>query len=281
MALASARTVLGRDDDEPSLRGALHARGLASQVLAWDDPAADWAAFDLVVVRSTWDYTERPEAFVAWARSVPRLANPAPVLAWNADKHYLADLASAGVPVVDTWWFDPGHPPGPLPEGDVVVKPTVGAGAVDARRFGPDAQHEARAHLEALLAAGRGAMAQPYVASVDQQGETALIYLEGRFSHAIAKPAILGERRPDPTSLEDMGIKPATTTAAQRAVAEAALAAVPADAPPLLYARVDLVAGPDGPLVLELEATEPFLFLGFAEGAAERLADAIAGRLGA
>ena len=35
---------------------ALAARGVDASPAVWDDDGVDWAHFDLVVVRSTWDY---------------------------------------------------------------------------------------------------------------------------------------------------------------------------------------------------------------------------------
>ncbi len=115
--------------------------GLAEQLGAtwavWDDPSVDWDAFDLVVVRSPWDYTHDREAFVAWAHSVPRLVNPAPVLAWNTDKRYMGDVAAAGIPVVETTFLAPGDVlPDELP-AELVLKPTVSAGSADTGRFRP------------------------------------------------------------------------------------------------------------------------------------------------
>ncbi|MCZ9342309.1 hypothetical protein NGM37_31580, partial [Streptomyces sp. TRM76130] len=88
------------DRDLPVLEGALREAGADASVAAWDDPEVDWDGFDLVLIRSTWDYSWRADEFLAWAERVPRLANPAAVVRWNADKRYLGDLADAGVPVV-------------------------------------------------------------------------------------------------------------------------------------------------------------------------------------
>lgn len=116
------------DGDDAHLLGpALRALGLQPSWQTWNDPTVDWAAFDLAVLRSTWDYPADHDGFRAWAGRVPRLANPVDVIAWNSDKTYLRDLAAAGVPIVPTEWSDPGEPVD-LPAGEVVVKPSVGAG---------------------------------------------------------------------------------------------------------------------------------------------------------
>lgn len=250
----------------------------------WDDPAVDWPSFDLVVVRSTWDYHARRDAFLAWAAGVPRLSNPADVLAWNTDKRYLGELAAAGLPTVPTRFVAPGEAlPADLPtlRGEHVVKPTVSAGARDTGRFLPGQEAERDALVARIHAAGHTAMVQPFVASVDERGESALLHFDGRLSHAIEKGRIL-ERGAAPSADEAAmpEIRPLTPSPDEEDVARRALELVRErfGLTPL-YARVDLVRGDDGaPLLLELELVEPFLFLGASEGASERFADAIRAR---
>ena len=257
-------------DDHPLLP-ALAARGIDAEPVVWSAPA-DWDAYDLVVVRSCWDYTTRREEFLAWAASVPRLANSAAVLAWNTDKRYLAMLASAGVPVVPTTFVAPGEPY-EVPAHEHVVKPTVSAGARDTARFA--AGESSLAHAQALLSAGRDVMVQPYATAVDTDGETAVVTFDGAHSHAAGKAAVLARGAGHP---DDVEITARTATGAERALADRVLALVPGG--PLLYARVDLVPGQDGgPLLMELELTEPCLFLATSAGAAGRFADAVAARV--
>lgn len=237
----------------------------------WDDIAVDWAGFDLVVLRSTWDYPPRHEEFVAWAASVPRLLNGVRTVAWNTDKHYLRELAAAGVAVVPTTWVKPGEDYRP-PAFEHVVKPVVSGGAVDTSRYA--AGEDSTPHVRRLLEAGRSAMVQPYLMSVEEQGETALVHLGGVFSHAVRKGAALAHGVTDVHAVE---LRPVDPTPAQLRLAAAALAVAPE---PVLYARVDVVAGDDGsPLLLELELTEPSLFLRTSPGAVERLADAVVAEL--
>jgi hypothetical protein len=274
IALATCRDLPDGDPDDRPLRDALGAA-----FVAWDDPDADWDAFDTVVVRSTWDYVGRREAFLDWAeRAGKRLHNPAAVLRWNTDKRYLADLAAAGLPVVDTAFVAPGERFAPdAVRGPLVVKPTVSAGARDtARHDDPVAAGE---HVAALHAGGRVAMVQPYVEAVEEAGETALLYLDGAYSHAIRKgPLLVGDAEQDPTGLfitED--IRPREPSPDERAAADRVMDWVTERFGTLLYARVDLLPG-DEPALLELELTEPSLFLAHADGATERLARAIAAR---
>ena len=241
----------------------------------WNDPAVDWDAFDLVVVRSPWDYKDDREAFVAWARSVPRLLNPAPVLEWNTDKRYMGEVAEAGLPVVETRFLAPGEElPSELPE-ELVLKPAVSAGAKDTGRFRPATDLAAARELLAHIhASGRTAMLQPFLASVDVRGERALLYAGGAFSHAVSKGAILAPGEVAAMAIdEDPPMAPAEPTAEERALADRAMARLTERFGPLAYARIDLLAGESGaPVILELELTEPSLFLEHDAGAAERFA---------
>jgi hypothetical protein len=264
VALAGCREIA--DPDEPALVAARAAAGVAASGIPWDADV-DWSAYDLVVVRSTWDYVERRDEFLTWADSVPRLANPASVLRWNTDKRYLARFADAGVPVVPTRYVTAEFEP---PPGDYVVKPTVSAAAMDTSRYGPSDAVTAQAHVARLVAAGREVMVQPYLASVETVQETSLLFLGGSYSHGAKKGRVLTGVGSLAPSDWDLGLREPSDD--EHEVAREVLAQV---SEPLLYARVDLLAGPDGPLLLELELTEPFLFLEMG-AAADRFAAAIA-----
>lgn len=268
--------------------GAELARGGADVVHpSWDDPEADWGAFDLVVIRSTWDYARRREEFIAWAEAIgERLRNPPAVVDWNSDKRYLGDLADAGLPVIETAFVSPGEP-APAIEREVVVKPNVSAGARDTGRFAPELGSEALALVEAIQASGRVAMVQPFQRSVDERGETACVFFAGEFSHALRKRAVLRPDEVAPVRDDFLGaaeamyssdlVGPTEATALELELAEAVLAEVRARfGTELLYARVDMLAGPGGgPVLLELEAVEPNLYFDQAPEATARLAAAI------
>ncbi|MEU5879676.1 hypothetical protein [Spirillospora sp. NPDC047279] len=274
VALATFSGLPGGNADVRELTAALAALGVEAAAVSWDDPSADWDAFDLVVVRSTWDYTARLGEFLAWADRVPRLLNPAGTLRWNTDKRYLRDLDEAGVPVVPTRW-DPEDVPADWPE--YVIKPSVSAGSRDTARWRAGEEDAARAHLRALRAQGRTVMVQPYLSAIDAAGETALLFCDREFSHAARKAPILKAGAGLLDGPHGGEITAARATPEQLAVARKVLDAVPGD---LLYARVDLVPGPDGtPVLLELELTEPALFLEHAPGSAGRFARAIAARI--
>ncbi|WP_430791537.1 ATP-grasp domain-containing protein [Actinoplanes sp. G11-F43] len=273
------------DDDHP-LRDALRQRGVDVDAVRWDDPAADWSAYDLAVLRSPWDYTARRDQFVAWARSVPRLANPADVVAWNTDKRYLSELAAAGIPIIPTEFIGPGESWSPATDGEWVVKPTVSAGSQDTARYQLPGQTDlAEAHVRRLTEAGRTAMIQPYLSAVDTEGETAVLCTpdgtgELTFSHGIRKGPMLtstGGGAIDPGSER---ITPRQPSIPELDLAARVLAVIPGGTKHLLYARIDMIPGPDGaPALIELELTEPSLFLRTAPGSADRLAEAILTRL--
>ncbi|MFE9764523.1 RimK family alpha-L-glutamate ligase [Streptomyces sp. NPDC005808] len=254
-----------RDRDLPVLAAALEEAGAGAAVARWDDPDVDWAGFDLVVIRSTWDYSWRLAEFVAWAERcgrVTRLANPAGLVRWNADKRYVGDLARAGVPVVPTRYVAPGDPVDFPEDREFVVKPTAGAGARYAARYAPEERETAVRHLARMHAEGLTAMVQPYVKNIDAGGERALQFFGGRLLHASRKGAVLEPGTAyDENKVAHPRLEPWKPTPAELSVAERALAAVP-DAGEVLYARVDLVDGDDGePCVMELELIEPNLFL--------------------
>ncbi|HWK73826.1 MAG TPA: hypothetical protein VNQ81_06110 [Povalibacter sp.] len=289
VALVTARAARGVDDDLLPLQQALHAAGVEVSIVDWDDDSVRWSRFDLALLRSTWDYMVRMEEFLAWiarAAQLTRLVNPPDLVRWSLDKHYLADLHAAGVPVVPSWFIEPGEAALPAIEkvlagaaaAEFVVKPAIGAGSRDAQRYARADIGSMVAHAERLLGVGRAALLQPYLDRVDERGETALIFFAGEFSHAIRKGPLLQKGGEASTALfATEQITPRIPEAAELAVAERTIAAIKSGVP--LYARVDLVHDEDGsPCVLELELVEPSLFFAHAPGSAERFVAAIQSR---
>lgn len=260
----TARAAHGLDDDEPLGVAALQAAGADVEVVAWDDEAVDWARYDRVVLRSTWDYDQDLTRFTGWLEHVDRtteLRNPLPVLRWGLDKRYLLDLAARGVPIPPTTLVEPGRGAA-LPAGDVVVKPAVGAGSRDAASYGADQEERAVAHVRRLHEAGVAALVQPVLASVAQDGEWALVFLGGDFSHAANKRVALPRAGAVPGLFAPETTRAHTAGPAQLAVAEAAVGVVTERFGAPAYARVDLVRDDAGEFcVLELEVVEPSLFL--------------------
>ena len=143
IALVTARAARGLDDDLSPLQTALQDAGANVSIVDWDDASADWGRFDLALLRSTWDYTDRLAEFLGWAQRVgsqTHLLNPFDVVRWNTDKHYLRDLAKAGVATVPSEFIEPGQNAAAeldrfqvSHDGEFVVKPAIGAGSRDAR----------------------------------------------------------------------------------------------------------------------------------------------------
>ena len=279
IALATCSEFPQLDADDQLLIPALAAHGIEAVPQIWDEPFTDWWAFDLVVVRNTWDYIGRREEFLTWARSIKQLVNPADVLAWSADKRYLIDLRDARIPIVPTMIVEPGER-FPLIEAEVVVKPVESGGARDTERHDRDSARDAEILAQRIHASGRAALVQPYIAGVEERGETALIYFGGVFSHAIHKGPLLKRGVPMVGGLfRDEQIESREPTPAERALGDRTIAYVTDRFGPLAYARIDVLPALGAHLVLEVELVEPSLFIATSPGAPERLAAAIATKL--
>lgn len=261
---------------------ALAARGLSARTVAWDDAAMDWSRPRLAVIRATWDYHLRRDAFMAWAERTSALTslwNPIATLRWNTHKGYLRDLAVRGVRTVPTVWLSQGE------EADlgnilareewsaVVVKPAISASAYATKLVTREQLAAGQAHLNDLLAE-RDVMVQPYLDSVMTTRERSLVYIDGRLTHSILRAPALVHGTTEAWTRNKL----AANDPEEDAFARHALARVE-ERP--LYARVDLVRDDGGHICLmELELVEPSLCLDLApQAATEALADALAARL--
>ena len=273
--LASCASLPEPDVDEPLLVDALRARGVDARVAAWDgEGAIDWRA-DACVIRSTWNYHLRRDAFVAWAKRVAEvtpLFNPPRIVEWSTDKSYLLDLEGAGIAIAPTEFLDRGSTATLRATmdargwDDVVVKPRVSAASFSTLRARRDDLADGERHLAELLRT-RDVMVQRYVRSVEGHGERSIVFIDGALTHAVRKsPRFSGgvESVSGALPIEDD----------ERAFAERVLAHVGTGG--LLYARVDVARDDAGaPLVMELELVEPSLFLAQSRAALDRFADAI------
>ena len=274
--LATARSYPLTPSDA-RLAGALEERGARVTARPWDaiSPLASNGA--LVVLRSTWDYHRRPAEFrawvEAWADGPPALWNPPATVLWNMDKIYLRDLATRGISLPPTRWTEPGRPPdvnGFLAEtgaAAAVVKPRVSATAWGTLLV------ESSGGLEGVDRAplvASGAVIQAFVPEIRTRGELSLVFVDGRFRHAVRKFPAAGDFRVQ--SEFGGGVEPCEAGDEERAFGESVLAAI---GHPWLYARVDLVQAGGGPVLMELELIEPSLFFELDPGAAAALADAI------
>ncbi len=288
MAIAACRGSDGADavdlypdPDRPLLVAAIEAAGADAAPVSWDDEDVDWRRFDLTVIRSTWDSVDRPQEYLGWARAASRsttVMNPVAAIEWNIDKGYLRALRSRGIAVAPTQWVVEEGPWEP-PEYEFVVKPATSGGGRETARYHPDDAHAAAAHVRRLLGAGRTVMVQPYIGSVDTDGEAKLVFIEGEFSHAVRVGPLLvaGEGVPERPWEKAVPMDSMTPTSAQLDAAYDVLAAVSAELRlTLLYARVDLVTAQTGqPLLAEVELIDPSLLLRLDPPSAGRLAAAI------
>ena len=290
----------------------LRDRGWTVEEVAWDDAEVEWEAFDVVVIRSTWDYHHRLEAFLDVLSEIDRsgatLFNALPFVRWNARKTYLRALGRAGIEVVPTAWrerleegeleelFDE------LRSGEIVVKPVVGAGADDLFRISRSGQGTAsrvlkdelrrdgrsspdeedrslRDDVEATFA-DRPLLAQPFLSEIVEDGEYSLCYFGGRFAHAVRKePADRDFRVQEERGAKILPADPDRTLIDWGGrVIDTTVELVEGVSRPPLYARVDLVRTGRGPLLMELELIEPALYFRVHPPAGEQFADVLEGR---
>ena len=275
VALVADRAHAEMHEDGPLLVAAFSRLGIDAEVVPWGR-GPDWSSFDAALVRNTFDYVFDREAFLGWADDVAaktRLANPAPVLRWNTDKRYLRNLEGAGIPVVPTVWVEEGEPVPGIGWNEFVVKPSVSCGARLSARY--TRGDDIGGHIARIHAIGAAAMVQPYLPSIDD-GETGTYVFGGEVSHAIRKGPVLHdltEPRDDLYGGSHQLVGPADVEPRLVTFAMRVLDAAPA----VLYSRVDTVTGDDGePVLMELEATEPYLFLEHAPEGADRFASAVA-----
>ena len=277
IALATCAELPGWEVDDQPLIESLQSKGATVAFPIWNDAHVDWEQFDITVIRTTWDYHLKKNEFVAWCNSVPRLFNNAAIVSWNTHKSYLRELSKKGVAIAPTVWIETGEKIDAARTMEQFktdrgfIKPQVGACASDTLRFTLDNVKEAQAFLDSQL--HQDMMMQPYIASVETEGELSAIFIDGTLSHGVQKIPVAGDYRvQDDFGASDM---PYTFTKSEVREMNKTLLAVPDNAS-LLYARFDYLRSDEGTLLLnELELVEPSLFFRHSEESASLLADAI------
>jgi glutathione synthase/RimK-type ligase-like ATP-grasp enzyme len=283
VAIASCLVLPEPDTDLEPLVADLRAAGVTTEVMGWDDPAAEerFCEARMVLLRSTWNYSERPAEFLAWVDRVAArtaLHNGRETVRWNTHKSYLLDLDRRGVPVVPTVLLRRGET-ATLAEtmrehgwSRVVVKPAVSGGSRETLRVDEGSVARGEDHLRALVAR-EDALVQPYQGSVEGHGERAMVWIDGELTHAVRKsPRFLG----DAESVS----APVPIAPDEAEVARRALDAATALTGPVLYARIDVARDDAGnPRVMELELVEPSLFFAQAPAALARYVAAVRRRL--
>ena len=292
LALATCAEVRDLDPEGKLLLGACREAGIEVEAAIWDDGSVDWDSFDLVVIRSTWDYKDKPAEFRAWTERVGhRLRNSPEIVAWNISKHYLQVLRGWGFPVVPTDFLEPGacreQIAGMLPSsGQFVIKPAVSAGSTDTARYvaaEPGDRERALGHASDLLDGGRTVMLQPFLASVETEAETAVVLLAGEPVHAIRKGPLLEVGQELEKGLfreEEISLRQAH--ADELRLAQSIVERFSAEVAAPLYARVDMLRDDAGaPTVLELELIEPSLMLDHSPSSVTRIVELLLAELGA
>jgi hypothetical protein len=273
VALVRCRELPEPDADEQPLLRALAAAGIGARSLSWDDPTVDWSAVELSLLRATWNYHLDRVGFLAWAERAAgacRLYNPLAVVRWNSHKRYLGALRQRDLPVVPTLYLTADDAESSaltarlreLGVERAVLKPAVSAGSFETHLI--DGHNVGEPRFADLIRA-REMMLQPYVASVDDHGERALVWIDGEVTHAVRKsPRFAGQ---------DEVVTSVALEADEVALAQRVIGALDDE---LLYARIDLARDDGGrPMLMELELVEPSLFFGHGPTGLERLVAAL------
>jgi glutathione synthase/RimK-type ligase-like ATP-grasp enzyme len=266
-------------DDDLLTAAILRARGITVEPVLWDSEDADWASFDLVVIRSPWDYYTRYEEFLAWLDRIEeakaKLWNPLHIVRWNSDKEYLIDLEQHGIPIIQTILVPKGTQRSL--EGVVkdrgwaraIVKPTVSAGAYETWVTDPQVASQDQSAFDKILKRS-SVMIQPFMHEIVTAGEWSILFFDKQYSHSVLKVPKTGDFRVQP----QYGGTP-TTPPLPPALLEQAQRIVDLVDSSLLYARVDGLDVGGKFQLMELELIEPALFLKSTPGAEVRFADAI------
>lgn len=260
------------------LRNELTNRGYRVEAIVWNDEEAKTKKADNLLFCSVWDYHQNYAFFRDWldkTETTTNIINPPRVIRWNIDKSYLKHFQNNGIPVIETIWVDKDANPGAIKEmeipwSDLIIKPSVGAGSLGMKRFDITKNREEALHHAENLTRNSSVMLQPYLESADLEGETALIYFGGNFSHAIHRPLAGHHAEPDEEVAEASPAKPEPD---HLRIGEEVLKCMPFTP---VYMRLDLLRGKENQaLVLEVEMVEPSLFLGCNPGSEVSYADAL------
>ena len=280
IALVSCEDLPGWEVDDQPLIDALEEKDITVHRPAWT-AKIDWNQFDISVIRTTWDYHSRKDAFLEWCETVPRLYNNSEIIEWNTHKSYLHELEQKGVTIAPTIWVNRDE------QSDIMqimktlkatngfIKPQVGACASDTLRFNVDELDQAQQFLNANK--HQDMMVQAYMKSVETVGELSAIFIDREFTHGVQKIPVQGDYRVQ----DDFGARdtPYTFTTNELTTMQKTLLSVPQH-DELLYARFDYLRDCEGNLVLnELELVEPSLFFRHSKNSAIRFAEAISKRV--
>ncbi|WP_437191484.1 ATP-grasp domain-containing protein [Planctomicrobium sp. SH527] len=273
IALITSSEMCDVDRDMDALIAELQRLHISAAAVAWETPGVNWADFSLVLIRSPWNYHERLTEFLAWAKQVDqvtKLMNPLPLIRWNSHKSYLLELQRDGIPMIPTQFIERGSrfSVEQLPEGELIAKPAIGIGSSGIIK-GQKSDEHVLERLHALTQQG-DVLVQPFSPNIQTEGETSLIFFGGEYSHAVRKIPTSGDFR---VQAQHGGTaEQVEPTSAQRLLAEKTIAQLQY---PVAHARVDMIHWDEHPVLMELEAIEPDLFLRESATAIKRYAATI------
>lgn len=282
IALASCEDLPGWEVDDHPFHSELLARNHTFTISPWDSAQTKWSEYDAVLIRTTWDYTQNASKFLDWAKQVSQetnLINPYPIVEWNISKRYLQNLNDLGVPIAPSFWLDKKIDIREILNSQSYskwfLKPVVGACAESTLRFSAKEWQEAQVLVDSKLNAS-GMILQPYIESVETDGEWSVILFDGQFSHAVQKIPVPGDYRVQ----DDFGAKDFAVDAPEglKELARTVWGALPFDEPPLV-ARIDALCWEGTWVLNELELIEPSLFFRHGPNASAMFIDAIEKRL--
>lgn len=271
------------EEENARLHQFLTQKGLQVTLEVWDDPAVDWGKYELVLLKSPWDYFDKIDTFYTWLSKLEelqvRVLNPISIVRWNADKRYLVELQEKGERVVPTLWLEQGSKLDVatvferLQSDKIIVKPAVSGGAKNTFALTPQ---EAEAQAESInsLLQQESFLAQPFIPEIQTKGEWSFLFFNGEYSHTVLKTAKAGDFR-----VQHFFGGTIHTPEPPAHLLEAAHNLVDKYAQGCLYARVDGIERAGELVLMELELIEPFLFMATSEGAIERYYDALAAQL--
>lgn len=257
----------------------LEEKGLSLQQEIWDDPEVDWSQYDLALLKAPWDYFDKHERFIEWLNKLKslnvRLLNPVDTVKWNSDKHYMQEIADAGLEIVPTVFIEKGEQPDFQQYFDqfggekIIVKPAVSGGAKNTFALRKSDLEEFTPKLHEMLKT-EAFMVQPFLKEIQQEGEYSLMFFNGTHSHSLLKTAKSGDFRVQHVhggSIHPLQPEERMLNIARKYVEQFAKGC--------LYARVDGVMIDGTFQLMELELIEPFHYLETSENGFENYYQAL------
>ncbi|GAA5520374.1 hypothetical protein LQ318_01490 [Aliifodinibius salicampi] len=250
--------------------------GWSAEEISWRNRQANWDQYEAVIIRSPWDYQQDPKAFFEVLKEIEAssalLENKLELVEWNIDKTYLRDLEEQGITIVPSLWeerFDNGTYMDSfkrLSSDEIIVKPTISAGAEDTFRIPKDRADEYTGQLQSTFA-DRPYIVQPFMPDIIKEGEFSLFYFGDTYSHTVLKTP----KKDDFRVQEEHGgvLKLVEAEPEMRQISRKILDLI---TPQPLYARIDLVRHENGFALMELELIEPSLYFNMDPQSPERFA---------